>query len=181
MKLTRQLEKHKALTADQAALLRAHAHREILPQLTDIAQLMRYWRDMPAADRVEPRLVHQAARTLVSLGGCAEAAVLIEDFLDERWDSGVIGIYADCEGGDTLARIAHAEKWLASHPRDEQLLLALGRLCRRQKLWGKAQSYLEASLAIKPTRGAHIELAQLLGHLERPDDANRHYRKAAML
>ena len=41
-----------------------------------------------------------------------------EDFLDERWDSGVISVYADCEGGDTLARIAHAEKWLAGHPRD---------------------------------------------------------------
>lgn len=181
LKLTRQLEKHKALTAEQAALLRAHAHREIVPQLGDIGQIVRYWRDMPAADRLQPRLVVEAARTLVTLGGCAEAAVLVEDFLDEHWDSGVIDVYAGCEGGDTLARIAHAEKWLTSHPRDEQLLLALGRLCRRQKLWGKAQSYLEASLATRATRGAHVELAQLFDHLERAGDANRHYRAAALL
>lgn len=181
LKLTRQLEKHKALTAEQAATLRAHAHREIVPELGEVGQIVRYWRDVPAADRLEPRLVVEAARTLVGLGGCAEAAVLIEDFLDERWDSDVIDVYAGCEGGDTLARIAHAEKWLTSHPRDEQLLLALGRLCRRQKLWGKAQSYLEASLATRATRGAHVELAQLFDHLERTEDASRHYRAAALL
>ena len=181
LKLTRQLEKHKALTAEQAAPLRSRAHREVISQLGDPAQLVRYWNDMPDADRLEPRLALQAARTLVATGGCAEAANLIEDFLDERWDSSVIAVYADCEGGDTLARIAHAEKWLASHARDEQLLFALGRLCRQQKLWGKAQSYFEASLSIRPTRGAHIELAQLLDQLERSEEANRHYRAAAML
>jgi HemY protein len=181
LKLARHLEKHRALSAEQAAPLRTRAHRELIGEISDPAQLWRYWNDMSAADRLEPRLAAQAVRTLVSTGGCNDAATLIEDFLDERWDSSVVALYADCEGGDTLARIAHAEKWLTAHPRDEQLLLALGRLCRQQKLWGKAQSYLEASLAVKPTRGAHIELAQLLDRLERTEDANRHYRKAAIL
>lgn len=181
LRLTRHLEKHRALSAEQAAPLRAKAHRELIAEFGDPTMLVRYWNEMSAADRLEPRLAAQAVRTLAATGGCAEAAHLIEDFLDERWDSSVVALYADCEGGDILARIAHAEKWLAAHPRDEQLLLALGRLCRQQKLWGKAQSYLEASLAVKPTRGAHIELAQLFDHLERPQDADRHYRKAAVL
>lgn len=181
LRLTRQLEKHKALTPEQAAPLRSRAHREIIAQMGDPAQLVRYWNDMPDADRLEPRLALQTARTLASTGDCGAAANLIDDFLDERWDSSVIAVYADCEGGDTLARIAHAEKWLASHPRDEQLLLALGRLCMKQKLWGKAQSYFEASLAIRLTRGAHVELAQLLDQLERAEEANRHYRAAAVL
>lgn len=181
LRITRQLEKHKALSADQAAPLRQRAHRELIATLGDPAQLLRYWNDMPAADRLEPRLAQQAVRTLAATGGCPAAANLIEDFLDERWDSAVIALYADCEGGDTLARIAHAEKWLQSHPRDEQLLLALGRLCRMQKLWGKAQSYLEASLSIRPARGTHVELAQLLDRLERGAEADRHYRAAALL
>lgn len=181
LKLTRQLEKHKALTPDQAAPIRHRAHRELIAQIADPAQLVAYWNGMPAADRLEPRLALQAARTLSSTGGCGEAANLIDDFLDERWDSSVIAVYADCEGGDTLARIAHAERWLASHPRDEQLLLTLGRLCRKQKLWGKAQSYFEASLAVRPTRGAHIELAQLLDQFERREEADRHYRAAAAI
>ncbi len=181
LRLARQLEKHKALTPEQAAPLRGRAYREIISQMGDPAQLVRYWNAMPEADRLEPRLATQAARTLAATGGCAEAAVLIEDFLDERWDSAVAALYADCEGGDTLARIAHAEKWLRAHPRDEQLLLGLGRLCVKQKLWGKAQSYFEASLAVLPTRGAHVELAHLLDDLGRAEDANRHFRAAAAL
>jgi HemY protein len=51
-------------------------------------------------------------------------------------------------------------------------------LCAHQQLWGKAQSYLEASLAVAPGRSAHLELAQLLDQLGRPDEANRHYRAA---
>ena len=83
--------------------------------------------------------------------------------------------------GDVLARIAHAEKWLAQHPRDAQLLFALGRLCRRKQLWGKAQSYLEASLSIRPMRHTHLELASLFDELGRTEEANRHYRQAASL
>lgn len=181
LRLTRQLEKHKALTPEQAAPLRHRAYREIISQMADPAQLARYWNAMAEEDRLDPRLAAQAARTLAATGGCAEAAVLVEDFLDERWDSSVAALYADCEGGDTLARIAHAEKWLRAHPRDEMLLLGLGRLCVRQKLWGKAQSYFEASLAVLPTRGAHVELARLLDDLGRTAEADRHFRAAAAL
>jgi HemY protein len=55
----------------------------------------------------------------------------------------------------------------AAQPRDGALLLTLGRLCRQQQLWGKARSYLEAALAIAPSRAAHVELAQLLEQLGR--------------
>ena len=74
--------------------------------------------------------------------------------------------------------IARAEEWLRGHPDDAGLLLALGRMCIRQRLWGKAQSYLEASLSVAETQAAHLELARLCDQLERPDEANRHYRAA---
>jgi HemY protein len=88
-------------------------------------------------------------------------------------------LYGECLGGDVLAQIERAEKWLKSRPRERALLLTLGRLCLRQELWGKAPSYLEASLAEEPSRSAHIALAQLLDQIGRPDDANRHYRASA--
>jgi HemY protein len=182
LRLARQLEKHKALTPDQAAPLRLRAHRGNLAALRqDAPQLLQYWQKSVGSDRSDPRLAAEAARALAEAGDCIEAARLVEDCLDEQWDSGLVAIYGECEGGDVLARIAHGEKWLARHPRDAQLLLALGRLCRQQQLWGKAQSYLEASLAIEPTRACHVELAQLLDRLERPAEADRHYRKAAVL
>jgi HemY protein len=106
---------------------------------------------------------------------------VIEDALAEHWDASLVLAYADCRGGDALGRIAHAEKWLAQHPQDESLLLTLGRLCREQQLWGKARSFLEASLAILPTHAAHVELADLLEELQESALAGRHYRAAALL
>jgi HemY protein len=113
------------------------------------------------------------------MGECADAQRLIEDALDEQWDSGLAALYGDCAQGDALGRIARAEKWLHEQPGDAALLLTLGRLCRYQQLWGKAESYLEASLSQQPSRAAHVELARLLDSLDRVDDANRHYRAAA--
>jgi len=181
-RLARQLEKHRALSPEQAAPLRRRAHAEVLKSMGDDAKAIHsYWREISGDDRLEPRLVQEAARGLVAAGDCAGAAHLVEEVLDERWDSSLIATYAQCPGGDVLGRIAHCEKWLHEHPSDAQLLLALGRLCRERQLWGKAQSYFEASLAVEKTRAAHVELAQLLDQLEKSALAERHYRAAALL
>lgn len=180
LRLARQLEKHKVLLPDQAQPLRLHAYHGMLDALPDDpAQLMRFWRDMPAADRLDARLAQRAAWVLANAGHCTECARMVEDFLDECWESVLLEPYAECGGGDVLGRIAHGEKWLHEHPQDALLLLALGRLCMQQQLWGKAQSFLEASLAVTPNCVAHIELARLFDRLERRDDATRHYRAAA--
>lgn len=182
-RVVRQLEKHKAMTAVPAALLRQRAQREILAQIKSRgepgAELERFLRELPEADRLQPALMLHAAPMLCAAGNPAEAARLIENALEAHWDSDLAAAYGNCLCGDTLARIAHAERWLHAHPGDAKLLLALGRLCRHRQLWGKAQSYLEASLSIQPSRGAHLELASLLDQLEQPSQANGHYRAAA--
>lgn len=186
-RLVRQLEKHKALTAEQAAPIRRRALREALRSLRDDPSgLMRYWRELDDADRGEPALALETARALMAAGDCREAQRVIEDALDETWDAPLVLAYGECgkpgePAGDVLGRIAQAEKWLQRLPRDGALLLTLGRLCRQQQLWGKARSYLEAALAIAPSRAAHVELAQLLEQLEESALAARHYRTAAVL
>ncbi|MDP3037386.1 MAG: heme biosynthesis HemY N-terminal domain-containing protein [Rhodocyclaceae bacterium] len=180
LRIARQLEKHKVLSPAQALPLRLRAQHGMLDGLEDDpAQLVRYWQGVPAAERLDLALAQRAARALNNAGACAESARLIEDYLDDQWESALLEDYADCVGGDVLGRIAHGEKWLHEQPNDAALLLALGRLCARQQLWGKAQSYLEAALAVASTCTAHIELARLFDHLERADDANQHYRSAA--
>ena len=183
LKLTRQLQKHKALTPEQAAPLRQRAHRENLAALEgDADQLARYWKGMPEEDKRDVQLALAAARALAAAADCGHAAELVEDFLDHQWDSTLAEAYGQCVGGDVVARIAHAEEWLNNHPNDASLLLTLGRLCRQQQLWGKAQSYLEASLAIQSRAETHLELASLLeNELEKSAVAERHYREAALL
>jgi HemY protein len=48
-------------------------------------------------------------------------------------------------------------------------------------LWGKAQSYLEASISVEPTYSAHLELAQLHDRLDQSETAHGHYRASLAL
>lgn len=180
--LARQLRKHHALTDIQAAPLIAGAHRQRLQDLAaDGHSLASYWDRIPDAERHAPGLSLEAAQAMLRAGEDAAAQQVIEDGLDDEWSSELVASYGDCKGGDVLGRIARAEAWLLQHPRDAALLLVLGRLCLQKQLWGKAQSYFDASLSLRETRAAHIELAKLLDRLEQAELANQHYRAAAVL
>jgi len=181
-RLVRQMEKYRALTPEQARPLRRRAHLEsVRARSGDLVALRAWWATIPSIERKDPRVTHAMARALIAAGDHAEAQVLIEESLEREWDPELAGLYGDCRGGDVLGRISHAEGWLLQHPEDARLLLALGRLCVQSQLWGKAQSYFEASLALAPSREVHVELAYLAETLERAEDAARHYREAALI
>ena len=125
------------------------------------------------------------ATRLLAMGCSEEAKDVIEETIEARgtegWDSQLAAIYAGCKTDSTLAQIERAERWLRQHARDAVLLATLGKLCMRQALWGKAQSYLEASVALEPTLDAHMTLARLMEQLGRNDEAIRHVRRSAEL
>ena len=50
---------------------------------------------------------------------------------------------------------------------------------RPRRLWGKARSFLEASLSFEESRAARVELARLAERLGESDEAQRHFRRAA--
>ena len=158
------------------------AHRERVRQLQgDGRELVAYWVQIPADERRGAGLALEMVKSLLKTGESFTAQGVIEEALEEEWNSELIALYADCQGGDVLGRIAHAEEWLLQQPNDTSLLLTLGRLCIQQQLWGKAQSYLEASLALQPSITANIQLAKLLEQLGHTAEANRLYRAAALL
>ena len=92
-----------------------------------------------------------------------------------------MALYGEAAGPDALPQIERAEKWLRAHARDPALLLALGKLCMRQELWGKAQSYIEASIALEPTQDGHMTLAALMERIGKPQEAVQHFRRSAEL
>ena len=176
--LVDQLEKRNVFDAEQAEQIRHYAQAENLKRKAlDSRALEEAWQRVPARQKKNTRIAAAAAQCFIALGGGAQACRIIEDSLDEVWDSELIGLYAESEG-EALRQIERAEAWLKLHPRDAALLLTLGRLCARRELWGKAQSYLEASIAIEPTYTAHVALAQLQEKLGNADSARRHHRES---
>lgn len=174
-----QLEKRDAIEPLQAEQLRINAHIENLKRKAHVAEALKeYWEKMPAADRANTKIATMAARLFLGLGGTRQAREIIEQSLDKQWDSALVELYGQCADKDVVKQIERAEKWLPTHAKDPALLLALGRLCARQELWGKAQSYIEASLAVESTRDAHLALAQLLEKMNKADEACKHYRQS---
>ncbi|HLO62109.1 MAG TPA: heme biosynthesis protein HemY, partial [Azonexus sp.] len=183
LKLVRQLAKRDALPAEVVREILSQAHlANIAGCRHDRGQLIGYLRSIPEEER-GGRVMLAAARGLMALQADGEAQKLIEATLDQAddddWQSELVAIYGRLSGGEPTARIAKAEGWLRRHPDDAVLLLALGRMCQRQRLWGKAQSYLEASLSVQAAQETHLELAHLLDQLDKADEANQHYRASA--
>ncbi|MBK9444888.1 MAG: heme biosynthesis protein HemY [Betaproteobacteria bacterium] len=180
LRIARQLEKRDALAAEVAREIKLKAHRENIAQRRgDAAQLRAYFARVPD-NETGPRLAQAVAGALNALGAFEDARRVIENQLEREWDSALLALYGDADG-DAPARLGRAEAWLQKYPREATLLVVLGRLCMQQQLWGKAQSYLDASLSVAPLREAYLALAALADELDRPDDANRHYRAAAQL
>ncbi|MBL8524398.1 MAG: hypothetical protein JNN20_11975 [Betaproteobacteria bacterium] len=143
------------------------------------------WEALDSESRYDAAMAVTVAKRLIGLGCGDDARKIIEETIDKRgadgWESSLAAVYADCKGESTLAQIERAEKWLRLHARDAVLLATLGKLCMRQALWGKAQSYLEASVALQPTLDAHMTLARLMEQIGKRDEAVRHIRRSAEL
>nr|WP_282452808.1 heme biosynthesis HemY N-terminal domain-containing protein [Lysobacter sp. CAU 1642] len=84
------------------------------------------------------------------LGRQGEAASALERAIDRDWDDDLAGLWGLLVDGDLRRAIKRGERWLESHPDSPGLLLALGRLCHREQLWGKAEDFLQRAVAGRP-------------------------------
>jgi HemY protein len=177
-----QLVKRKVYDAAQGDLLRASAHAEALVGFAhDAAGLRDYWSRLPEADRLQPKVARAAAASFMAMGGDREAADILARSLERQWNSELVALYGECMTADATRQLETAERWLTTHSDDATLLFALGRLCERAELWGKAQTYLEASLALDHGWRAHLALGEMQAKLGRSDQANAHLAAALRL
>lgn len=182
LKLADQLGKANALDETTLALTRRAAHLGNLKRRTgDGKSLAEYWKKLPSNEKTHPSVALEAAEAFATSGDADAAAGIIEDALNKSWDEGLVARYGHYIGKAPLAQIQQAEKWLVSHPRDGALLMSLADLCAHEQLWGKAQSYAEASIAVAPNVDGHLALAAFKEQSGQPGEACAHLRKALEL
>jgi HemY protein len=190
LRLAGQLVKRDAIAPSLAEEYKVQANVELLGRSADDADAFeRRWRAIAARDQVHPRVAAAAARHATALGLAALAREILENALAADWSSRLIALYASLpehlsaaeRADEAHVRIERAEHWLTEHSRDPELLASLGRLCVQAELWGKARSFLEASLSFEETRPVHLELARLAERLGDATSAQRHFRRAAEL
>jgi len=189
LRLVRILDKRKALHPALSSRLREMAYEALLDSPGhDAESIRRVWAGVPASDRQVPYIAARAAGAFNARGLHDEARAIAEEALKANWDERVVRAYREAAGpaGSTtlLAQIEHCETWLKERPTDPELALTLGSLCLKQKLWGKAQRYLEQALSdateAAMVREAHLKLAQMHEALGQEQEAAKHYRQCAL-
>jgi len=78
-------------------------------------------------------------------------------------------------------RLERLEGWRKRYGDEPGLLLALGRVCANEKLWGKAEEYLRLAVKGRPTVATHAALGELYEGLGRKEAAGEQFRLAARL
>jgi HemY protein len=131
----------------------------------DTARLDNEWSGLSRAQRRRPDLVEAYARRAAELGQTLPAMDAIESAQRREWSDALATCYSELGPAELGARTRTAESWLKLAPGSAALLVALGRLCRDQGLWGKAIEYLERALATDESADAW----EVLGDCERAD------------
>lgn len=144
----------------------------------DLHKLKAEWKKLPTILKVKPYAVLRYAKALIAAGDSQDAVKLITTTLNKHeWDDKLVEVYGSCEHKNLNHAITEAEKWLADHDNNPNLLLALARLYARNKLWGKARSLYESSLNLAPNAQAYLELAQLLEDTDDHENSQTCYRQ----
>ena len=180
--LLRHLEKEDDLELWKIKQYRQQAHIQLIKRCaSDLKKLQAYWKTLTPEEQLNARIAETAAQAFSAAGDGNQASRILGMSLTKNWDSDLVELLGDCESDNPLKQLQHAEYWLTMQEGDAKLLLALAKMCIRQQLWGKAQSYLEASISVKPSAKAHFILADMLERAGEHQDAIQHYRRGAEL
>ncbi|MBU6468025.1 MAG: tetratricopeptide repeat protein [Betaproteobacteria bacterium] len=173
------LETVHAVDQIHALPIRRNAWQQLLRHSsTYLDDLKTTWKSIPSEMRLDHLLAQTAAGYFIDLKAHDEALSIIERNLEKSWDDALVALYGECRSQSNRMQIEKAENWLKDHPEDAVLLLTLAKLCMRELLWGKAQSYLDASIFIEPSREAQLlqqELSEKMGPAKQPTSRNNNH------
>lgn len=183
IKLLPELKKYKVMEAEALDALEREIYGGMLSSSAsadsrqDGEQLRQAWQKMPAHLKQDSVMLNNYVALLVTGEDSAGAEKVILRALKQNWDSGLVREYGYLSTDDPARQLAQAEKWLPAHTDDAQLLLSLGRLCARDKLWGKARDYFEGSYRLERTPEVCAELGRLILALGETKVAAAYYRE----
>ena len=157
------------VTEDRVQEMKQHAAISSLEKCRNSESLKSSWRELPKAIQRSPEVLLAYAEKAIAIGEPGLTEEVLRRALNREWNSVLLIPYGEPGPDDTSRRLKQCEKWLQEHEDDHWLQLALGRLCAREELWGKARHHMIRSLEIEPTVAGYDSLGQLLerkGELE---------------
>lgn len=175
------LQKHGRVEAATLKLWTIRVHQEELDAAKNGEAVIAAWNNVPKKLRTDGVLLESYYANLIRTGLHDKAEKELSGVLKKEWRAPLVRLYGIVKGGDGTKQLKRAEGWLKDHPEDVDLLLASARLCLRNELWGKARSYLETAIALRPSPEAYQEYGRLLNQLGEGDAAAEAFREGLNL
>ena len=178
------LQRRKVLTREEAEETSLTAYRGLLQRAIADGKrevVFQCWQRIPKAMRLDTDLLISYAEYQIERNHGKDIENLIYQSLNRHWNDRLAYLYGLVDDNDLSRLIRHAEGWLKSRGQNAIVLLTLGRLCRRQQLWSRAEEYLQASIRAEAQPENCRELAQLLEQRGKQDQAMQVYRRGLML
>lgn len=131
----------------------------------DLSELRAAWKETSKSLAKHPEIVVAYARATMSCGDHEAAEAALRECLNKQWNESAVLAYGELETEEPLKTLDRAEAWLPNHSEDAALLFACAQIATRAELYGKARSFLETSIAIRPRLEAYQLLAYLMEQL----------------
>lgn len=131
----------------------------------DLTELRAAWKETSRSLAKHPEIVVAYARASMACGDHEAAESALRDCINKQWNDDAVLAYGELETSEPLKTLDRAEAWLTEHGEDSALLFACAQLATRAELYGKARSFLETSIAIRPRLEAYQLLAYLMEQL----------------
>ncbi len=176
MQILPRLRKHGRVNKDTLDQWTIRVHREALASAADAEALKSAWMEVPRPLRKNGELLEAYYEGLMRCDCHEQAEKELATLLKSEWRAPLVRLFGLVEGPDPSKQLKRAEGWLANRGEDPDLILAAARLCLRNELWGKARSYLETVIGLRPTPEAYHEYGRLLTQLGERDAAADAYR-----
>ncbi len=149
---------------------------EKLDQAVDGEAILAAWKEIPKGLKSHLPLLEAYYSSLMRTGMHEKAEKDLIADIKREWRGPLVRLFGMVEGTNATKQLKNAENWLKNHGEDADLLLTSARLCLRNELWGKARSYLETVISIRPSPEAYQEYGRLLNRLGEGDAAADAYR-----
>ena len=171
------LKKHGRVTQERLDKWSVRVHRESLDRASDGDAVIEAWKKVPKNLQGNSDLLGAYFSGLIRGGLHEKAEKDLAAALKSNWRGPLVRLFGLVEGPNASKQLKRAEGWLATNGDDPDLLLAAARLCLRNELWGKARSYLESVITLRPTPEAFQEYGRLLNQLGEADAAADAFRE----
>ncbi|TAL58815.1 MAG: protoporphyrinogen oxidase [Legionella sp.] len=178
IELLPQLKKYEVITHDEFEQVQKNTYLHAMQDLAKQNQsdsLKTLFNSLPKSLQHDDDILAEFSRYLIRHNEFEEAENLLRRGLRKEFNTTLVDLYGLLPSNEN--RLSFAESLLKKNPHSAPLFLCLGRLCINQHLWGKARTYLEQSIELKPRPVTYNELGKLHERLNDPFLASYNYKK----